>query len=45
MGQDVKGDVNENGRARVNDPLDAEHGESDLLAGQRGAQVGASVRP
>jgi putative peptidoglycan lipid II flippase len=43
MGQDVKGDANDRGRARVTDPLDAEHGESDLLAGQREAQVGAAT--
>ncbi|MBV8859624.1 MAG: murein biosynthesis integral membrane protein MurJ [Acidobacteria bacterium] len=43
MGQDVKGDVSQKGRERVTDPLDAEHGESDLLAGQREAQVGAAT--
>ncbi len=43
MGRDVKGDVDDKGRARVTDPLDAEHGESDLLAGQREAQVGAAT--
>jgi putative peptidoglycan lipid II flippase len=43
MGQDFKGDVSREGRARVTDPLDAEHGESDLLAGQREAQVGAAT--
>jgi putative peptidoglycan lipid II flippase len=43
MGRDVKGDVNEKGRERVTDPLDAEHGESELLAGQREAQVGAAT--
>jgi putative peptidoglycan lipid II flippase len=42
MGQDVKEDVNEKGR-RVTGPLDAEHGEADLLAGQREAQVGAAT--
>ncbi|MFL6254927.1 MAG: murein biosynthesis integral membrane protein MurJ [Pyrinomonadaceae bacterium] len=30
-------------RARVADPLNAEHGEADLLAGQREAQVGAAT--
>src|ERR1043165_252050 len=43
MGRDVKGDVDDKARARVTDPLDAEHGESDLLAGQREAQVGAAT--
>src|SRR5918912_3537765 len=43
MARDVKGDVDSQGRARVTDPLDAEHGESDLLAGQREAQVGAAT--
>src|ERR671920_2542285 len=43
MGRDVKEDVDDKGRARVTDPLDAEHGESDLLAGQREAQVGAAT--
>lgn len=43
MGRDDKGDVNQKGRGRVSDPLDAEHGESDLLAGQREAQVGAAT--
>jgi len=35
--------VSQKGRERVTDPLDAEHGESDLLAGQREAQVGAAT--
>src|SRR5215218_10076563 len=43
MGSDVKGDVNEKGRASLTDPLDAEHGESDLLAVQRESQVGAAT--
>ena len=35
--------MSQKGRERVTDPLDAEHGESDLLAGQREAQVGAAT--
>ena len=46
MRRDEEGDAdNKDGRepARVTDPLDAEHGESDLLAGQKEAQVGAAT--
>jgi putative peptidoglycan lipid II flippase len=35
--------VNQKWREQVTDPLDAKHGESDLLAGQREAQVGAAT--
>jgi putative peptidoglycan lipid II flippase len=41
MRRDAEGDGGKQGRAAG--PLDAEHGESDLLAGQREAQVGAAT--
>jgi putative peptidoglycan lipid II flippase len=46
MRRDEEGDKDNKdgrGRARAADPLDAEHGESDLLAGQREVQVGAAT--
>ncbi|MBV9924123.1 MAG: murein biosynthesis integral membrane protein MurJ [Acidobacteria bacterium] len=41
MRRDAEGEEEKAGRVRG--PLDAEHGESDLLAGQREAQVGAAT--
>src|SRR5919206_2608735 len=43
MRRDAEPDVDEQGRVGVTDPREAEHGEADLLGGQREAQVGAAT--